>query len=65
MKTINGTQFYNVYEIGETLGVHPQTVRKLIAAGKIRAVRIGYMDFITTEALNEYLGITSTKTVQA
>lgn len=58
MKTINGTKFYNVFEVAEQLGVHVQTIRKMVARGSLRAVRIGYADHISEASLNEYLGIT-------
>lgn len=59
MKTINSVKFYNLFEVAEMMGVHVQTVRRLIAQNKLRAVRIGYMDHITETALNDYLGITT------
>jgi excisionase family DNA binding protein len=59
MKTINGSKFYNVTEVAEQMGVHVQTIRKMISQGKLRAVRIGYMDYISEASVNAYLGITT------
>jgi excisionase family DNA binding protein len=62
MKIINGTKFYNVVDLAQMLGVHQQTIRNAAHKGKLRMVRIGHLDHVSEDALNEYLGI---KAVQA
>ena len=43
----------SVREVSELLGVHPQTVRRLIHEGKLEGVRIGNGLFVPRAALDE------------
>jgi excisionase family DNA binding protein len=45
----------SVREVAELLGVHPQTVRRLIHEGKLEGVRIGSGLFVPRAALDELL----------
>jgi len=45
----------SVREVAELLGVHPQTVRRLIHEGKLEGVRIGSGLHVPRTALEELL----------
>ncbi len=45
----------SVREVAELLGVHPQTVRRLIHEGKLEGVRIGSGLYVPRAALEELL----------
>lgn len=45
----------SVREVAELLGVHPQTVRRLIHEGKLEGVRIGSGLFVPRAALEQLL----------
>jgi len=45
----------SVRNVAELLGVHPQTVRRLIHAGRLEGVRIGSGLFVPRAALDELL----------
>jgi excisionase family DNA binding protein len=45
----------SVREVAELLGVHPQTVRRLIHEGKLEGVRIGSGLHVPRAALEELL----------
>ena len=45
----------SVRSVAELLGVHPQTVRRLIHEGKLEGVRIGTGLFVPRAALDELL----------
>ncbi len=45
----------SVREVAELLGVHPQTVRRLIHEGKLEGVRAGSGLFVPLAALAELL----------
>lgn len=59
------TSYFTINEIADILRVSPPTVRKLIAEGKIVAVRVGGQSRISVEDFNEFLlrGRSETKTV--
>ena len=44
-----------VREVAELLGVHPQTVRRLIHEGKLEGVRVGNGLFVPRPVLEELL----------
>ena len=45
----------SVREVADLLGVHPQTVRRLIHEGKLEGVRVGSGLFVPRAALAELL----------
>jgi excisionase family DNA binding protein len=45
----------SVREVAELLGVHPQTVRRLIHEGRLESVRVGGRLFVSRAALDELL----------
>ena len=60
MKTINGMNYYTLFEVAEKLQVHPHTVRKIVTRGDLPTINIGYVRYVTETALNEYLGVKQT-----
>ncbi|HEZ4940260.1 TPA: helix-turn-helix domain-containing protein [Neisseria meningitidis] len=56
---------YNVEEAAAFLKVHPQTVRDLIRAGKIAAVKVGRRFVIRHSALDAFLAEKENDAVQA
>lgn len=38
---MSGSQVFSVVEVAELLGVHPATVRRLVARGDVPAIRVG------------------------
>ncbi|MCP4542700.1 MAG: helix-turn-helix domain-containing protein [Chloroflexi bacterium] len=46
--------YLTVEETAEVLGYHPNSVRKMVRAGKLRAEKKGTMWLIYREALEEY-----------
>lgn len=59
------TSYFTINEIADILRVSPPTVRKLIADGKLVAVRVGGQSRISVEDFNQFLlrGRSETKTV--
>ena len=47
-------KLYTTAELAERCGYHPDTLRKLFAAGKIAAVKDGGKWFSTIEAVEKY-----------
>jgi excisionase family DNA binding protein len=45
----------DVRDVAGLLEIHPETVRRLIAKGELRAVRIGRLVRVPREALTEFL----------
>ena len=45
----------SVREVAELLGVHPQTVRRLIHEGRLEGVRVGSGLFVPRAGLDELL----------
>jgi excisionase family DNA binding protein len=43
----------SVREVAELLGVHPQTVRRLIHEGRLESIRVGGRLFVPRAALDE------------
>ncbi len=48
-------KFYTIEEVAAILRVNPAKVRQLIAAGEIRATKVGKQYRISEEALQEYI----------
>jgi excisionase family DNA binding protein len=48
--------YLTVEETADILGYHPESVRKMVRAGKLRADKKGTMWLIYREALEEYQG---------
>jgi excisionase family DNA binding protein len=46
---------YSVREVAGRLGVHPETVRRLIHDGRLDAVRVGRVLRVDAEALHGFL----------
>jgi excisionase family DNA binding protein len=51
----NGGGLYSVRQVADQLGVHPETVRRLIHDGRIEAVRIGRVLRINAGELERFL----------
>ncbi len=51
----NGGSLYSVREVADQLGVHPETVRRLIHDGRLDAVRIGRVLRIHASELERFL----------
>lgn len=48
---------YSVKEVADMLGVHENTVHRLIARGEIEAVKLGRRILIPKQHINELLGL--------
>ncbi len=46
---------YSVREVADRLGVHPETIRRLIHGGRLDAVRIGRVLRVHSHAVDEFL----------
>ena len=55
MKEIENLKLYNLQEVAEILGIHYQTVRKLIQNGELKAKKIGKGYIVTSENLKQYV----------
>ena len=55
MKEIDNLKLYNLQEVAEILGIHYQTVRKLIQNGELKAKKIGKGYIVTSENLKQYV----------
>jgi excisionase family DNA binding protein len=47
--------FYSVREVAHQLGVHPETIRRLIHDGRLRAVRVGRVLRVDPAAVEGFL----------
>ena len=52
---IEGIKFYRVPEVAEALKVTPQTIRKYIKTGRLKAQRIGKPILITERNILQFL----------
>lgn len=52
---IEGIKFYRVPEVAEALQVTPQTIRKYIKTGRLKAQRIGKPILITERNIKQFL----------
>lgn len=50
-----GKTLYSVKEVAGQLGVHPETIRRLIHDGRLDAVRIGRVLRVDGEAVDQFL----------
>lgn len=55
MKEIENLKLYNLQEVAKLLGIHYQTVRKLIQNGELKAKKIGKGYIVTSENLKQYV----------
>lgn len=55
MKEIENMKLYTLQEVAELLGIHYQTVRKLIQNGELKAKKIGKGYIVTSENLKQYV----------
>lgn len=53
--TGGATGLHSVRHVAEQLGVHPETIRRLIHDGRLEAVRVGRVLRITTAGLDGFL----------
>jgi excisionase family DNA binding protein len=60
-----GTGLYSVRQVADQLGVHPETVRRLIHDGRLDAVRIGRVLRIESSGLDGFLARQRVKPVRA
>jgi excisionase family DNA binding protein len=49
------TTLYSVREVADRLGVHPETIRRLIHEGRLDAVRVGRALRVAPRALDGFL----------
>jgi len=52
---VNDTSLYSVRDVASRLGVHPETVRRLIHDGRLDAVRIGRVLRVDSTSLHGFL----------
>jgi excisionase family DNA binding protein len=50
-----GKPLFSVREVADQLGVHPETIRRLIHDGRLEAVRIGRVLRVPGHAVDEFL----------
>jgi excisionase family DNA binding protein len=50
-----GQETYSVREVADRLGVHPETVRRLIHAGRLEAVREGRVLRVAADSVQALL----------
>lgn len=55
MKEILGIKLYTLKEVGELLGVQPQTASKYVQDGRIKARVIGGIKYVSEDGLKEFL----------
>jgi excisionase family DNA binding protein len=48
-------RLYSVREVANRLGVHPETVRRLIHDGRLEAVRVGRVLRVDAAAVDEFV----------
>ena len=52
---VNDTSLYSVRDVASRLGVHPETVRRLIHDGRLDAVRVGRVLRVDSSSLHGFL----------
>jgi len=55
MKQIGDIKFYDVQEIAKIFDMTPQSIRKFLKEGRIKARKVGTRWYVTEEAMREYL----------
>lgn len=55
MKEVLGVKLYSLKEVGQLLGVQPQTVSKYLQQGKIKARTIGGYKYVSEESIKNFL----------
>ena len=62
MASLEGAEtLYSVREVADQLGVHPETIRRLIHDGRMDAVRIGRVLRVHGAALEKFLALQRVK----
>ncbi len=62
MASLEGPEtLYSVREVADQLGVHPETIRRLIHDGRMDAVRIGRVLRVHGAALDKFLALQRVK----
>lgn len=56
---------YSVRQVADTLGVHPETIRRLIHDGRLEAVRIGRVLRVDADALAGFVARQRVKPVRS
>lgn len=51
----NGDELYSVRDVAHRLGVHPETIRRLIHDGRLEAVRVGRVLRVDPVAVQGFL----------
>jgi excisionase family DNA binding protein len=65
MEINGGTGLYSVRQVADQLGVHPETVRRLIHDGRLDAVRVGRVLRIESSELEGFLARQRVKPVRS
>ncbi len=52
---VNDTSLYSVRDVANRLGVHPETVRRLIHDGRLDAVRVGRVLRVDSDSFHGFL----------
>jgi excisionase family DNA binding protein len=65
VETNGGAALYSVRHVADQLGVHPETVRRLIHDGRLQAVRVGRVLRIDSSELDGFLARQRVKPVRA
>jgi excisionase family DNA binding protein len=52
---VDAKKLYSVRQVADQLGVHPETVRRLIHDGRLDAVRVGRVLRVHREAVDRFL----------
>ena len=55
MVQIGDIRAYDVYEIAKMFDMTPQSIRKFLKQGRIKARKFGTKWYVTEEAMREYL----------
>jgi excisionase family DNA binding protein len=61
----NSRDLYSVREVAMQLGVHPETIRRLIHDGRLDAVRVGRVLRVDGDALEAFLARQRVKPTRA